>query len=355
MRQKTRTQYQQLPLLLGEFPVSLFHPPGSAEANQTTVTSGLKLLRSYERYTPGLSSLRMLLESSTWHSTLFFLTWKVKVTPQGRLLFQLAQSAPSTSEREFSSWLTLTVEDGARKGSTEWAQKWDDGETLPTKHQRLRNEVLRQSWPTLRRAGNRNSRQTMTAMHFAAPALEQAIEINDGKLPREFSSIDELSPKAFHTLIASDGGMIADPKKGGSSLPNLNQSGLSERGGLAGQTRRVFACEDPHLSDAHGDQAQRPSISWSQRLSGDVEPGMVRDVYGLPYRLDRPRWPAPMGQAQYTDEPPRTVQGYYGRADRIKALGNAVIPQVVYQFANAVREVLETQDRAASETKRVEL
>jgi DNA (cytosine-5)-methyltransferase 1 len=46
--------------------------------------------------------------------------------------------------------------------------------------------------------------------------------------------------------------------------------------------------------------------------------------------MDRHRWPAPPGP-QFDWEPPRTVpaRAVKERAARVKALGNAVVPQVV--------------------------
>src|SRR5215471_8124687 len=76
--------------LQGDFLASLSALPGSEEARQMTVTSGLKccaLSRKLDR----LGFLeRMFLASSRWNSTLCYLTWRPLATPQGRLLFQLA-------------------------------------------------------------------------------------------------------------------------------------------------------------------------------------------------------------------------------------------------------------------------
>ena len=71
---------------------------------------------------------------------------------------------------------------------------------------------------------------------------------------------------------------------------------------------------------------------------------------GLPDWLDRSRvnewwrgWPALLGAAQYEWEPPRTVPSgsVANRADRVRALGNAVVPQVVYPLAVEIRLMLE--------------
>jgi DNA (cytosine-5)-methyltransferase 1 len=52
------------------------------------------------------------------------------------------------------------------------------------------------------------------------------------------------------------------------------------------------------------------------------------------------RWPAVPDEPQHDWEPPRTVTGTMpNRAKRIKALGNAVVPQVVEPIAFRIKEV----------------
>jgi len=86
--------------LPGVFPASRFLSPGSEEARRMTATSGRKCSESYRK--PGqLGSLvRMLLESSTWHSNKCALTWKPKIMKSSRLLFQLQPSTPRTRGKE---------------------------------------------------------------------------------------------------------------------------------------------------------------------------------------------------------------------------------------------------------------
>jgi hypothetical protein len=63
----------------------------------------------------------MLLATSKWASTKCFLTWKDKVTPAGRLLFQLAPSTPRTDEIGFGWLPTPTVQDGG-KATKKWRE-----------------------------------------------------------------------------------------------------------------------------------------------------------------------------------------------------------------------------------------
>ena len=84
-----------------DFPASRSVMPGSEEARTMTAISGRKCSESYKRQGQLGLLVRMLLESSAWHSTKCVLTWKQKVTKSSRLLFQLAVSMPRTEETEY--------------------------------------------------------------------------------------------------------------------------------------------------------------------------------------------------------------------------------------------------------------
>ena len=58
-----------------------------------------------------------------------------------------------------------------------------------------------------------------------------------------------------------------------------------------------------------------------------AQPRLGRVVDGLPGDLDAHRWPAGRGEAQHEWEAPRVAQGIPERRQRLKALGNAVVPQ----------------------------
>ena len=80
--------------------------PGSEEARKMTVTSGLKCSESFANCGPLGSLVKMCLESSIWHSTRCFLTWKRKITKSNVSLFQLAVSMPRTNGNDVPLWPT---------------------------------------------------------------------------------------------------------------------------------------------------------------------------------------------------------------------------------------------------------
>jgi len=94
----------------------------------------------------------------------------------------------------------------------------------------------------------------------------------------------------------------------------------------------------PNQHATRRNQAQRRLARTTQsRLGGTAD--------GLSRWLDGHRWPAGLGHEQHDYEPPRVVTGAKNRTPRIKALGNAVVPQVVLPIAQAVREYLDAQAR----------
>src|SRR5574343_537649 len=91
-------------------PASLFPMLENEPEYQTSVTSGRRCLELSESLNRPLSLAKTLLVSSVWkmakHLTGYSLTWKMKDTPQNRLLFQLVPSEHGTGGTEFGLLLT---------------------------------------------------------------------------------------------------------------------------------------------------------------------------------------------------------------------------------------------------------
>ena len=150
-QQESATETHQAFLLPPDSLASLSVLPGSEEAIQMTVTSGLRHSRLLKPSNPPGYCLRMLLESSRWRSTLCYLTWKVRATPGRRLLFQLAPSTPRTDETESGLWatpqamdsLTPKQEEGLTHEITESRKGWTNFANL--KEQAVYGKKM---WPT---------------------------------------------------------------------------------------------------------------------------------------------------------------------------------------------------------------
>ena len=86
-------------LFAGDFHASPSATRVNSEHRTTPATSGRKSLDLSGNAGPIGLFEKKLLDSSTWAWTRYSLTWKTKATPQGRLIFQLARSAPRTSAK----------------------------------------------------------------------------------------------------------------------------------------------------------------------------------------------------------------------------------------------------------------
>lgn len=78
------------------------------------------------------------------------------------------------------------------------------------------------------------------------------------------------------------------------------------------------------------------------------ESGLGRNAYGLPARMDGHRlmaleYPAPPNQNQHEWEPDYIAPKNAYTKPRLKALGNAVVPQVVFPLAVELYQILKTQ------------
>jgi DNA (cytosine-5)-methyltransferase 1 len=88
-------------------------------------------------------------------------------------------------------------------------------------------------------------------------------------------------------------------------------------------------------------QAGGCSVSGDRTKHGESEPGVGGGVDGFPSRLDCTQWPTGPGQRQHDWEPSRVAGRVPDRVNRLKALGNAVVPAQVYPILAAIRTTEE--------------
>jgi len=116
--------------------------PGSDVARRMTAGSGRMLYASSPRSGPLGACLRILLDSERWASTEYYLSWRAQATPSGSLIYQLAESAPRTSDTAIGSWGTPRATDASKAGK---ASRGGDRANEP-----LIGGLVRGTWPTPR-------------------------------------------------------------------------------------------------------------------------------------------------------------------------------------------------------------
>ena len=158
-----RQECEQLTLFPEVSPANLSPAPGSNEAQRMTAISGRKCSELYASCGPVGSLVRMLLESSIWRSTRCLLTWKAKVTPRGRLYYQLAASMRRTGDTALQSRPTPRASSGTGPSMAPHRQGGADLQTAA---------VLYPTPTTKRLCGGSHALEKLKAMEAAGQITE---------------------------------------------------------------------------------------------------------------------------------------------------------------------------------------
>ena len=292
-----------------ESPVSRSVSRVEKKERKTTDTSGRTCLKLLNRKNPLMQLSKMLVASSTWHSTLCVLTWKPKVTPHNRLLFQLAVSKHPIEEIESGSsermWATPQAMDGMRgdqkpRERSQLSEKAKAGGCV-----NLREQV-HQMWPTPRVSDTEGG-------------VVKNVELKDGNFSRTNKKGVRWGVKLKDAVSHVE--MLPTPRaseyKGCGPVGSKSHAHMEKKNYLCAVTK------DPDMPTG----SLNPD--WVEWLMG------YGQGYTDPDNKDKFTLDSHQGFPNEPDIARVTTENQY-RKDRLKALGNSIVPQIAYHIGNAI-------------------
>ncbi len=161
-------------------------------------------------------------------------------------------------------------------------------------------------------------------------------------------------PKSIRRPLTGDqqdGTRVASPIASGQAMADGDGERQPQPEGRKQAQRRRVGDSSKGVADANQEGLEEQQPRHAGQLTPAVgeagrpaKPGLVRGADGLSGWLDRARWPCPQGEAQHDWEAPRTVtpRSVPRRTQRVKMLGNAVVPQCAYIVGRRIMQHLET-------------
>lgn len=295
------------------FPASRSLVPGSKEARKTTAISGRKCLELCRSSGPLGSLEKTFLESSGWHSMIFLPSWSIAVTPQGRSYFRLRLSEPSTAAIDVSLLPTMTVSDA--HGHQFTYDKGDKNRPRPSLAGAARlfpTPITPRPHDSDNTAGryypSQNQKDLTWMVNIFPTPTNSMMTIQDMEQAK-FMGTDPKRPKYSEIWPTPHANCHTGPAKHGQGAPNI-QTVMRER------ERESLANSDKQRSQGYGrlDHDRENACEWltwqgRKPLEGIwiAEPDVGRVAHGIPRRVDR-----------------------------LRALGNAVVPEQVLPLFEAI-------------------
>ena len=357
---------------------------------------------------------KMLVASSTWHSTLCVLTWKPKATPHNRLLFQLAVSKHPIVETESGSsekmWRTPTAEgDGGKRGLGKMTVKEAKQKNRQVSLSReIREEPIRKmppnkknlwSTPTAFDAHNIKGKRKNNPSGGQVEPLQQQVRMWPTPRARDYKDGSSVPPsrvkklgtatlgqkvvmeeiKMWPTPRVSDteGGVVKNVELNNGNFSRTNKKGvrwgvkLKDAVSHVEKQKNMFPT--PSSRDWKGGHgtivnedgkyyrvSNTTGTKWGARLDAQIEKMDSEKQETLQttgsLNPDWVEWLMGYGQG-YTDPDNKdkfTLDSHQGfpnepeiarvttenqyRKDRLKALGNSIVPQIAYHIGLAILE-----------------
>ena len=308
-RAVARANLSAQPVLGGALPTSAISgPPGSTLSASAGLTLSL-VNRLKQRLT-------------TDGSTLFNLTWREKVTPAGRLVYRLAASARRTSDSDSGSWQTPKALDGVFSTPRTTGRPMHRATHLQTQTIALLTNAdpTLASWASPRAQDGERGGSMSEALKWAAGA------------PRPSGAQRGTSLTEQTQLIASWPTPQTRDNKNGWDEKALNphnkpySKDLNDFALLASwPTTSTRDYKGGYRGGAHEERQDQP-----RRIGCGGAANFWSDCDWLPCRDGKAR---PVEPGTFP-----LAHGISGRVGRLRAYGNAIVPQVAQVFIEAYLE-----------------
>ena len=334
------TPSSQLTLFAEGSPANRSLLPGNEEAQKMTVASGQRCYELYGKFSPLGSLAKMLLESSIWNSTRCFLTWKVRDIKRRRFLFQLAVSMPRTegigsglwptsSSRDWKDTPGMSKEgvnpDGSRRERTDqlaravYDKMWptpdaSDRRSMKSKQQGLSNKVLKKEGIN-RQTGSLNPDWVEWLMGFPVNYTEIKEQDNEALDSKETSTTENTNNGTMRALQENQQKNESPPPKHKISTK------------LSPNPLRGLPCKSSYVEGRQANKGNAKMCDLRKIVSPERQ-SSPQDVRERLFKRNRQKeCNAPV---VWEPEPdiPRVSTGIPDRTNRLKALGNAVVPQI---------------------------